>query len=104
MIVGKRAIGDLRYRSLGVCTFGGSDFEKILMNPLDRPFVRERYRLSLSGEIWKVYGREDLDLFVGGGVDLRNPRLRKKATDGERGNAVDAEATVGEIASLISIE
>ena len=33
---------------------------------------------------------------MGGGVDLKNPRLRKEAADGERGNAVDAEATAGE--------
>ncbi|MFL9989438.1 hypothetical protein [Paraburkholderia sediminicola] len=65
------------------------------MDPLDRPFVRERDSFSLSGEIWKVDGREDFDLFMGDGVDLKNPRLRKKATDVERGNAVDAEATVG---------
>jgi hypothetical protein len=66
------------------------------MDPLDRPLVRERDGFSLSGEIWKVDGREDLDLFMGGRVDLKNPRLRKEAADGERGNAVDAEATVGE--------
>ncbi|MFM0566116.1 hypothetical protein [Paraburkholderia sediminicola] len=66
------------------------------MDPLDRPSVRERDGFSLGGEIWKVDGREDLDLFMGGGVDLKNPRSRKEAADGERGSAVDAEATVGE--------
>lgn len=51
---------------------------------------------SLGAEIWEVDGREDLDLFMGGGAGLKNPRLRKEAADGERGNAVDAEAAVGE--------
>ena len=95
-LTNKRAIRGLRYRSLGVCTFSSSDFEKILMDPLDRPFVRERDGFSLCGEIWKVDGREDLDLFMGGGLDLKNPRLRKEAADGERRHAVDAEATAGE--------
>lgn len=66
------------------------------MDPRDRPFVRERDGFSLSGEVWKVDGRENLDLFMGGGVAPKNPRLRNEAADGECGNTVDAEATVGE--------
>jgi hypothetical protein len=65
------------------------------MNPCDRPFVRERDGFILSGEIWKVDGREDLSLFTRGGVTLKNPRSRKEAANGERGIAVDAKTTVG---------
>lgn len=83
------------YRKAYAC-LNGSDLENILIDPRHRPFVRERNGLSLSGEIWKVDGREDLDLFMDPGLDPKNPRLRKKTPDGQRGNAVDAEATVGE--------
>lgn len=79
-----------------MCALGGDDFEKILMDPRNSPFVRERDGFSFSGEIWKVGSGEDLNLFMGSGVDLKNPRLRKEAAERERGNAVDAEPTVRE--------
>ncbi|WP_323047543.1 hypothetical protein, partial [Paraburkholderia sp.] len=91
-----RGFPDLCGLSQGVHILSGSDLENILIDPRHRPFVRERNGFSLSGEVWKVDSREDLDLFIDAGLDPKNPRLRKKTPDAERGNAADPEATVGE--------